>query len=62
MIQFFYFIHILVRKHVKASEISSVKPFKIVYIKGFTDTDSSLTLVRFKYSKPIFAAVIGKRI
>ena len=47
MIAFFYFVHILVRKHVKASETSSVKSMKITDIEGITDTDSTSTLVRF---------------
>ena len=47
MTQFLCFIYILVRKHVKASEIASVKSSKIIDTEGITDTDSSSTLVTF---------------
>ena len=39
MMQFFFFIHILVRKHVNASEISPVKSLKIIDIEGTKDTN-----------------------
>ena len=58
MKQFFYFIHILVRKHVKASEISSVKPLKIIDLECITDTDSSSTLVIFLVFKTCLWSII----
>ena len=48
MTQFIYFTYILVKKHVKASEISSVKSLKSIDTECITDTYSSSTLVRFQ--------------
>ena len=61
MIQVFYFIYISVRKHVKASEILSVKSFKILDAESITVTESYSILVRFWCAKPNFAVVKGTR-
>ena len=46
MIQVFYFIYILVKKHVEASEIL-LKSMKIIDTEGITHTENYSILVRF---------------